>query len=381
VNLHSTFLLVLGLAAIVPAQSPTVASTSPARNTRMGPYDPIRVTFASPISPATATAASVSVFGRWTGAVAGTIAVSPSGLDLTFQPLRPLLVGDCVTVSLARTITAPGGAALQDGYHFQAWVASAPGSGVFAPTQTFLFRQPSEGAISTYGVHAGDVDRDGVPDITAINEYSHDLRVFRSDGCGGYAPMQQVNDGLNWPSPHESADFNRDGWLDLVTGDYLFGNVSVFLNNGAGGYLPPLSLTGNTYIRSVGAADFDGDGYPDLVAGNGTRTLVWINNGNGGFLAPVPYSFQGSSELTSWVATCSRRTCGCCSATATAPSRRGPRPCRSAPSRSRVRRATSTATATPTWCSPARTPTRCAGTSATGSATSRSAAACRAGCS
>jgi hypothetical protein len=121
--------------------------------------------------------------------------------------------------------------------------------------------------------------------------------VIRSDGCGGYAPMQQVNDGLNWPSPHESADFNRDGWLDLVTGDYLFGNVSVFLNNGAGGYLPPLSLTGNTYIRSVGAADFDGDGYPDLVAGNGTRTLVWINNGNGGFLAPVPYSFQGSSEL------------------------------------------------------------------------------------
>lgn len=294
-----TLFFVLGLAAVVGAQSPMVVSTSPLPNRDAGPFAPVRVTFSAPITPATVTPFSVSVFGRWTGAVAGSVSVDPTGTIVTFQPSKPMFVGDAIQVSLASSITsASTSSPLVGGYHFQFEVRTAPGSGVFQLTSQIPIRLPNEGPISTYGIHGGDVDRDGAPDLTAINELSHDIRVFKNDGCGHVSAMTLVQDGYNWPSPQESADFNRDGWLDLATGDYLFGNLSVYLNDGQGNYLAPLTLPGGSYLRSVGAADLNGDGYPDLVSANSSQTLVWLNNGSGGFLPPVSYAAPyGSAEF------------------------------------------------------------------------------------
>lgn len=288
---------VLALAIAVPCQAPSVLSTSPAANTMHGCFEPITVHFSVAIDPATITPHSFSVFGRSTGVVPGALSVNAAGTSVTFQPLRPMFVGDAIRVDLAASITRPNGPALAGGHHFEFLVRTGPGSGTFQPTQTIGFRLPNEGRISTYGIHAGDVDRDGSPDITAINEYSHDLRTFRNDGCTTFGPMTSTADGNNQPSPHESADFNRDGWLDLATGDYAFGNVSVFLNNGAGTYLPPLSLPGGSYIRSVAAGDFNADGYPDLAVGNGGTTIVWLNNGSGGFGLPAVYAGNTSAEI------------------------------------------------------------------------------------
>jgi hypothetical protein len=284
--------------ALALAQAPVVVSTSPTRHAFAGPFDPIRVVFAAPIAPATVTAHSFAVFGRWTGAVAGTITVNATGTAVTFQPAAPLFAGDFVRVDLASSITSAGNTPMPGGYHFEYTVRSGPGSGVFVQTQTIPFRMANEGWIGTYGIHAGDVDRDGSPDMTAINEVSGDLRVFRNSGCASFGSMSLAPLWGNAASPHDSADFNRDGWLDVVTGAYNTGNVLVSINNGAGGFLPPIVLVGNTYIRSVVTGDFDADGYPDIVAGNGTTTLVWRNNGSiGGFAGPVGYATYASAEL------------------------------------------------------------------------------------
>lgn len=282
--------VVLSLATAICAQAPTVVTTTPSANGFLGPFEPIEVQFAAPIAPATVTPSSFSVFGRWTGVVNGTFSVDATQTIVRFQPDKPLFVGDAVQVCLSNAITSTSGTQMAGGYQFQLVVTTAPGSGVFQLTQTIPFRMPGESSISTYGIHGGDIDRDGSPDITAINENGHDLRIFKNDGCGNLGPMTVVSDGGNMPSPHESADFNRDGWMDLITGDYRFGNMSVFLNDGAGMYLPPTTLAGGGYLRSVGAGDFNGDGSPDVVAGNGAQTLVWLNDGTGSFLPSVPYT-------------------------------------------------------------------------------------------
>ena len=290
VDMTRTLVLIIGLTTIVCAQAPIVVATSPTANSFTGPFERIQVQFAAPISASTVTPLSFAVFGRWTGAVSGTIAVDASQTLVSFQPDKPMFVGDVVQVDLSRDILSTAGVPLAGGYHFQLVVRSGPGSGVFQLTQQIPFRMPGEGVIATYGIFAGDLDCDGSPDITAINERSHDLRVFMNDGCGSFGSMTLVPDGSNWPSPHDSADFNRDGWLDLAIGDYSAGNLSVFLNDGQGAYLSPFNLAGGSFIRGVVTGDFDGDGYPDIAAGNGATTLVWLNDGTGGFRPSVGYT-------------------------------------------------------------------------------------------
>ena len=290
-----TSLSIVSLAGLLSAQaSLTVQTTEPAAYGKLGVFDPVRVTFAQAVDPATVTTQSVGVFGSWTGVVSGTVQLGATHTVVTFQPKLPLLLGDCLRVDLRDTITAANGDALLGGYHFELSVASNPGSGSFQHTGTINFRMPGEGVIGTYGIHAGDVDRDGVPDVTAINEISHDIRVFKSDGCGAVGPMTLISDGYNWPSPHDSADFNGDGWMDLVTGDYIAGNVSIFMNDGAGNYLPPVALAANAFVRSIQAADLNGDGAYDLAAGNGQDTLVWLNDGTGNFLPSTAYGQPGA---------------------------------------------------------------------------------------
>lgn len=285
----------LTLAGLLSAQAPlTVQTTEPAGYGKLGVFDPVTVTFAQPVDPATVSEQSFTLFGSWTGVVSGTVHLDPTHTVATFQPKLPLLLGDFVRVDLHNTIQAANGGVLTGGYHFELSVASNPGSGNFQQTGTIDFRMPGENPIGTYGIHAGDVDRDGVADVTAINEISHDIRVFKSDGCGAVGPMTLISDGYNWPSPHDSADFNGDGWMDLVTGDYIAGNISIFMNDGAGNYLPPVGLAGNAFIRSIAAADLNGDGAYDLAAGNGLSTLVWINDGAGNFLPSTGYGQPGA---------------------------------------------------------------------------------------
>lgn len=288
-------LAITSLTGLLSAQANlTVQTTEPAAYGKLGVFDPVVVTFAQPVDPATVTAQSFTLFGSWTGVVAGSVQLDATQTVATFRPTAPLLLGDFVRVDLHNTITAANGDVLIGGYHFELSVASNPGSGSFQQTGTIDFRMPGEGQIGTYGIHAGDVDRDGVADVTAINEISHDIRVFKSDGCGAVGPMTLISDGYNWPSPHDSADFNGDGWMDLVTGDYIAGNISIFLNDGAGNYLPPVGLSGNAFIRSIAAADLNGDGAYDIAAGNGLSTLIWLNDGTGNFLPSTGYGQPGA---------------------------------------------------------------------------------------
>src|SRR5262249_35115003 len=103
------------------------------------------------------------------------------------------------------------------------------------------------------------------------------------------------------PSSLIAADLNSDGKPDLVTtvtGDFSNFDASVLLNQG-GGFQPAVSYALGTNTRSLIAADWNGDGKPDLEAVNsgasfGHETIpgsvsVLLNQGDGTFQSAANY--------------------------------------------------------------------------------------------
>lgn len=279
--------------ALPAAAQLSVVTVTPARETTLAPAFPtIRAQVSVALDPASVTAATVSVTGRWSGTMEGAVSLAAGGTEIVFEPDRPFLKGEMVTVALLRTIAAAGGGAtLSGGHSWSFWVKPDAVPMGFTPLTPVSTRRPGEGSTRTYGGHAGDLDRDGFPDLALTNEDTHDVRVFTGDGCDGFSSMvvHPAQAGCT-PSPAEGGDLNGDGWIDLAIGCTRSQSVIVYLNDGTGGYLPPAVYTAGQSVRGIALLDVEGDGDLDLVAACYTsqRLDLFLNDGSGVFGVPTP---------------------------------------------------------------------------------------------
>lgn len=154
------------------------------------------------------------------------------------------------------------------------------GDGSFGPERLYNLGS----SMSVGDVKLADFDRDGDLDaLTSIaGNAGTDSRValWRNNGDGTFAPAQLFAAGPG-PTGVAIADFNGDGFPDVVTCDngYIAGNnatISLLRHNGLtgaqAGFLAPQATTvGDNPMRAV-AADIDGDGDQDLVVGRADAT-------------------------------------------------------------------------------------------------------------
>jgi hypothetical protein len=130
---------------------------------------------------------------------------------------------------------------------------------------------------------ACDLNGDGVLDLVWRNSSTGSNRVWyvNLDGSHTSTALPDRAD-VNWDI-RASGDFNADGHVDLVWRNYSNGTNDVWFMNGA-------SNTGSATLITVsttsgwdleGAADFNGDGDPDLVWRNPSLTYnhVWEMSG------------------------------------------------------------------------------------------------------
>lgn len=185
------------------------------------------------------------------------------------------------------------------------------------------------------GVAAGDVDNDGHVDLYVTG--FDGSRLYRNTGRGTFTDITTASGAGNAGGFAVSAafvDIDRDGWLDL----YVANNVSYRTTNttvcpgpaGAPDYCPPqiygglpdrlyrnlgrgrfrdVTATALTGLKArpglgVSTADFDGDGWMDIVVANdGEPDFLWLNQRDGtlreaGLAAGLALTGEGKAEAS-----------------------------------------------------------------------------------
>jgi hypothetical protein len=131
---------------------------------------------------------------------------------------------------------------------------------------------------------AGDLDRDGLPDLVGPDPDFDAIEILRGRGDGTFdlKPRLSAADG---PSDVAVADFNGDGRQDLAAAGALSDDVSVFAGNGDGTFGPPARWPVGDGPRALAAADLNGDGLIDLAIADfdSDDVSILLGAGDGSF--------------------------------------------------------------------------------------------------
>jgi hypothetical protein len=164
------------------------------------------------------------------------------------------------------------------------------GDGTFQPATTY------DTGPDFVSVAIGDFNGDGKQDLAAAaNSYSTmGVRVFQGKGDGSFGLGGFFAAGAD-PAAVAVGDFNGDGKPDVAVADSgsysIPGGLDVLLGNGDATFQVPHRYAKGTKPVSVAAADLNGDGHLDLVAGNGIAgdLTVLQGKGNGNFKPAITY--------------------------------------------------------------------------------------------
>jgi hypothetical protein len=157
-------------------------------------------------------------------------------------------------------------------------------------------------------VFIADLDHDGDNDILAAGFFDDDVFWFENtDGAGNFGGKVQVSlsGSLNGCWTVRAADLNGDGFIDVVAGAYTDDKAVYYPGDGTGAFgSEQLIATNLNGLKDLDYGDFDGDGDLDVVTANtlGDNFSYIENLGSGTFAAPVDlpsgiYWFDGARSV------------------------------------------------------------------------------------
>lgn len=119
-------------------------------------------------------------------------------------------------------------------------------------------------------------------------------------GDGAFVKNQNLNLGSgddDWSDASTFADIDNDGDLDLLLSRRRNLEV-IYLNNGQGKFnLSPTAFGDKVYTQSLATADFNGDGYQDVVRLTTSGDEIYLNDGLGNLMNTGQSLGSGESEM------------------------------------------------------------------------------------
>ncbi|MGC3982909.1 MAG: VCBS repeat-containing protein [Steroidobacteraceae bacterium] len=158
----------------------------------------------------------------------------------------------------------------------------------------------------TAGVIALDLNKDKVLDIVATNQAGGSVSVALGKKGGSFGTATTYPTSTVGPYETAAADFNGDGYPDLMAGNFgsaagaPYGlTVSVFINKGDGTFKDFVDFSAtdaaNDKVRAVTVGDFNKDGKMDIAAASQFTGLhILLGKGDGTFAPHVLYPAGGS---------------------------------------------------------------------------------------
>ncbi len=153
------------------------------------------------------------------------------------------------------------------------------------------------------GLTLEDMDQDGKPDICSDAYIStlDSLYIFRNTSTPGiitFAAKQGFKRGGRGSYDIKAGDLDADNRADLVVGSWATSiSLSVLANNSSMGNIAlndPIRLVTENGPQDLALGDIDGDGKPDIAAGNAfANTLSIMGNKS----VPGTISFKGTSFM------------------------------------------------------------------------------------
>jgi uncharacterized repeat protein (TIGR01451 family) len=143
------------------------------------------------------------------------------------------------------------------------------------------------------GVAAGDINGDGVPDLLVANSgdgiSAGSVLLFLGNGSGGFSSSGSLTASIGTTSV-AVGDFDGDGDLDLAAANRESGNVAIGLGNGSGNFGSPSMVSVSANPVSIAVADVDLDGDLDLAVANSgaSNVSILLGNGSGSFSSASP---------------------------------------------------------------------------------------------
>ncbi|WP_210481318.1 polysaccharide deacetylase family protein [Naasia sp. SYSU D00948] len=132
----------------------------------------------------------------------------------------------------------------------------------------------------------GDFTSDGISDTIGLRASDGTLWLYPGAGNGTWAAPQQIGAGFTgYRHILGAGDFDGDGYPDVL-GVTASGALMLFSGNGFGGWRSQQQVGAGwqNFTDVLSAGDFSGDGYPDVLAARPDGTLwEYAGNGTGGW--------------------------------------------------------------------------------------------------